>query len=163
MGAFTSLQIVLLPFPFSDLSASKLRPALILADADKGDWILWQITSNPYADATAIELLQTDFTEGSLQRISYVRPSKLFTANQGLFRKIAGVLHHDKQAEVIDAIVKLLRSGLKNADWKSQVKNPDLTASGERLSMKMTKIGWWLEFLNQVKALWFLNLDMGHA
>jgi mRNA interferase MazF len=40
MGAFTSLQIVLLPFPFSDLSASKLRPALILADADKGDWIL---------------------------------------------------------------------------------------------------------------------------
>ena len=28
MGPFASCQVVLLPFPFSDLSASKLRPAL---------------------------------------------------------------------------------------------------------------------------------------
>ena len=40
--------VVLLPFPFSDLSRSKLRPAVILADAGRDDWILCQITSNPY-------------------------------------------------------------------------------------------------------------------
>ena len=40
---------VLVPFPFSDLSQAKLRPAIALADVGPGDWILCQITSNPYA------------------------------------------------------------------------------------------------------------------
>ena len=43
--------IVLLPFPFSDLSNSKIRPAVILAVAGRGDWILCQITSKAYADS----------------------------------------------------------------------------------------------------------------
>ena len=36
--------IILVPFPFSDLSHSKLRPAVVLADAAKGEWVLCQIT-----------------------------------------------------------------------------------------------------------------------
>ena len=40
-------QVVLLSFPFSDLSAQKLRPALVLADAGRDDWVLCQITSKP--------------------------------------------------------------------------------------------------------------------
>ena len=54
MGPFATRQVILLPFPFSDLSASKLRPALLLAAAGKGDWPLCQITGNPYADARAV-------------------------------------------------------------------------------------------------------------
>ena len=54
MGPFATRQVILLPFPFSDLSASKLRPALLLAAAGKGDWLICQITSNPYADARAV-------------------------------------------------------------------------------------------------------------
>jgi len=34
--------VVLVPFPFSDLSEAKLRPAVVLADAGRGDWILCQ-------------------------------------------------------------------------------------------------------------------------
>ena len=37
--------VVLIPFPFSDLSQSKLRPAIVLADVGKGDWVLCQVTS----------------------------------------------------------------------------------------------------------------------
>jgi mRNA interferase MazF len=37
--------VVLVPFPVSDLSLSKLRPAVVLADAGRGDWILCQVTS----------------------------------------------------------------------------------------------------------------------
>ena len=50
MGTFATRQVVLLPFPFSDLTANKLRPALVMAHAGKGDWVLCQITSNAYAD-----------------------------------------------------------------------------------------------------------------
>ena len=88
MGSFASRQVILLPFPFSDLSASKLRPALILADAGKGDWLLCQITSNPYADSLAVELNNADFAEGGLQRVSYARPGKLFTAHETLFQRV---------------------------------------------------------------------------
>lgn len=38
--------VLLVPFPFSDLSRAKLRPAVVLADSDRGDWILCQVTSN---------------------------------------------------------------------------------------------------------------------
>lgn len=48
--------VVLVSFPFSDLSASKLRPAIVIACAGRDDWILCQVTSNPYADANAVEI-----------------------------------------------------------------------------------------------------------
>lgn len=41
-------KVILVPFPSSDLSQSKLRPAVVLADAGRGDWVLCQVTSNPY-------------------------------------------------------------------------------------------------------------------
>jgi mRNA interferase MazF len=91
MGAFTAGSVVLIPFPFSDLSATKLRPAVVLTTLDKGDCILCQITSQPY-DTQAVELNQQDFAEGSLQRISYARPGKLFTAHESLLQSEAGKL-----------------------------------------------------------------------
>ena len=51
--------VVLVRFPFSDLSASKLRPAVVLADAGNGDHILVQVTSKSYADHRAVELTGT--------------------------------------------------------------------------------------------------------
>ena len=68
MGAFAVGTIVLVPFPFSDLSASKLRPAVILADAGRSDWICAQITSNPYSDSRAVSLAEADFSSGSLAK-----------------------------------------------------------------------------------------------
>jgi len=102
--------VTLVAFPFSDLSRSKLRPALVLAEAGRGDVILCQITSNPYADPTAVELTDRDFAEGSLRRVSYVRPGKLFTAHRSIVRDRVGVLHHPVRARVTEVIVGLLRS-----------------------------------------------------
>lgn len=104
-------QVVLLPFPFSDLSASKLRPALVLADAGRGDWLLCQITSKPYADAQALSLEQSDFGQGGLQRTSYARPAKLFTAHETLVTVSAGVLTVDALHRVCEAVVSVVRHG----------------------------------------------------
>jgi mRNA interferase MazF len=106
-------QVVLLPFPFSDLSASKLRPALVLADAGRNDWLLCQITSQAFADARAVTLLDGDFAEGGLRLTSYARPAKLFTANAMLVRSIAGRLNEAAHWRVCDALIGLLRDGAR--------------------------------------------------
>jgi mRNA interferase MazF len=53
-------EVVLVPFPFSDLSQSKVRPAVCLAEAGRGDWVLCQITSSPYGDQVAVPLHTSD-------------------------------------------------------------------------------------------------------
>ena len=73
--------VVLVRFPFSDLSQAKLRPAVVLADAGRGDWILCQVTSKPYADAASVVLEAAAFERGSLRVTSCARPGKLFTAS----------------------------------------------------------------------------------
>ena len=111
MVTFATRHVILLPFPFSDLSANKLRPALLLAPSEKGDWILCQITSNPYADQGAVLLAEQDFSEGGLQRDSYARPNKLFTAHETLFQRAVGQLGALRHAQVLSVIVELLRAG----------------------------------------------------
>ena len=102
-------QVVLLSFPFSDLSAQKLRPALLLADAGRDDWLLCQITSKPYADARAVALNDADFVTGSLRVVSYARPAKLFTAHASLVQSVVGEMSGATHQRVCDALVALLR------------------------------------------------------
>lgn len=104
--------VVLVRFPFSDLSSSKLRPAVVIADVGHGDWVLCQITSNPYSDAEAVEIVDQDFAEGSLMRTSYARPGKLFSANTTIMERVAGRLSQPKLTAVIDAVVLILRPPL---------------------------------------------------
>jgi mRNA interferase MazF len=101
--------VVLVRFPFSDLSASKLRPAVVLADVDREDWILCQVTSNPYSDSKAVEIAESDFVSGSLMRTSFARPGKLFSANTSLMERTAGTLDTLKFTAVLDAVVGVLR------------------------------------------------------
>lgn len=104
---------MLVPFPFSDLSRSKLRPAIVLADAGRDDWVLCQVTSNPYGDARAIVLSDHNLREGKLHRKSYVRPGRLFTANRDLITRQVGVLKAEALQAIIAAVVELLQGGLE--------------------------------------------------
>lgn len=112
MVSFTVGSVVLIPFPFSDLSQSKLRPAAVLADAGREDWVLCQITSKAYADLQAVKLDASDFSGGSLRLVSYARPGKLFTANSSLIVKRVGELEKETFQNIINAVVDLLRTGI---------------------------------------------------
>ncbi len=107
----TAGAVVLVRFPFSDLSQTKLRPAVVLADAGRGDWILCQVTSKSYADTRAIKLEDTGFATGSLRVMSYARPGKLFTANRDLIVSEIATLKPHLLKQVIDAVASLLRAG----------------------------------------------------
>lgn len=109
MGAPSVSSVVLVRFPFSDLSSSKLRPAVVLADAGRGDWVLCQITSNPYADPCAVEITDDDFSDGTLLRISYARPGKLFTANESLVERNAGTLSSAKTNSILNGVIALFQ------------------------------------------------------
>lgn len=83
--------VALVPFPFSDLSQAKLRPAIVLASVGRGD-LLCQVTSNAYGDDRAIPIASNDFADGELRVASFARPGKLFTAHETLIRMKAGQL-----------------------------------------------------------------------
>ncbi len=99
--------VVLVRFPFSDLSGMKVRPALVLADSGNQDWILCQITSNPYSDLKAMELDNDSFELGSLQRISYVRPGKLFTANLSIIKQPVGFIKKEVLRRIYTKVVEM--------------------------------------------------------
>lgn len=106
--------VVLVPFPFSDLSRAKLRPAVLLADAGRGDWILCQVTSNAYGDPRAITLARSAFASGTLRVTSYARPGKLFTAHRDLMVAQVGALKPAVYEQVVAAVVLTIRPPRKS-------------------------------------------------
>ena len=87
MEEFIVGDIVVVRFPFSDLTSSKKRPALVLGISNNSDHILCQITSKPYSSAFAVQIDNNSFQKGSLPIVSYVRPDKIFTADQSVISK----------------------------------------------------------------------------
>jgi len=108
MGKFIKGDVVVLPFPFSDLSSSKRRPALVVAVASVDDIILAQITSRSFGDSYAVELSDSDFSDGGLNVVSNIRPNKLFTADVNIIAYKAGNVKLQKMKDVATAITNLV-------------------------------------------------------
>ena len=107
MERFVKGDVIVVPFPFSDLSISKNRPALIVATLRGDDLILCQITSQSRNDADAIELKLKDFQKGKLPVDSFIRPTRLFTADQSIIKYKAGTLNRAKIKEVENKLCNL--------------------------------------------------------
>ncbi len=99
---------MVVPFPFSDMSRSKRRPALVIAKSENNDLILCQITSRLNADEYAVEVDDNDFDNGTLKQISNVRPNRIFTADRHIVLYRIGSLKPGKMKEVIERIVVIL-------------------------------------------------------
>lgn len=102
--------VVVVPFPFSDLSNAKRRPALVVGELPGDDLILCQITSQSRNDPHALPLGEHDFTSGSLERDSHIRCGRIFTADQAIILRRVGRLAPAKIDEVVDTTVKILRA-----------------------------------------------------
>ena len=110
MGKFVKGDVVVVPFPFSDLTANKKRPALVVAPLSGDDVILCQITSQATSDSYAIPLSTEDFQTGSLRQDSNIRPNRLFTADSNIILYRIGILTPAKIKEVIEKIFEILRA-----------------------------------------------------
>lgn len=108
MERFIKGDIVVIPFPFSDLSRNKKRPAFVIKDLSDNDILLCQITSKPNKDRFSIPLLKSDFKTGELPVDSNIRVSKMFTADKKIILRKAGTVKENYCDQIIDEIVKLI-------------------------------------------------------
>ena len=97
----TAASLILVPFPFSDLSGHKKRPALVLTEPDeRGDFLALAITSRSY-HANAVELDDADVVSGRLPLQSWIRTDKVFTLNRSLVLATVGQLRPEKASLVL--------------------------------------------------------------
>ena len=110
MARFVKGDVVVVPFPFSDLTQTKRRPALIVANLSGDDLILCQITSQNVRDSYSVAITNTDFNNGGLNKNSNVRPNRIFTADRKIIIYKVGQLKSKKLAEVTREIINILQA-----------------------------------------------------
>ena len=109
MAAFVKGDVVVLPFPFSDLSNAKRRLALVLAELARSDFILCLITSQAANDTYTTSIETNDFATRSLSKTSYAKANRVFTANAQLIAYKAGKLTPEKTNEIIAKLIAILQ------------------------------------------------------
>ncbi len=85
---FKKADIVIIRFPFSDLSNTKKRPALIISNNKvniTGDYLMVQITSKIHKDSLSLSVNKADYVNGKeLPLQSCIRLHKIFLLNDSL-------------------------------------------------------------------------------
>ena len=94
-------EVVVIPFPQTDLTVGKRRPALVLVDLPGDDLILCQITTRARSDNLSIPLDNRDFERGQLNQASFIRPQRLFTVERRVIIYTVGKLRPAKLQEAL--------------------------------------------------------------
>jgi mRNA interferase MazF len=99
--------IVLITFPFTDLTGSKLRPAVILADSTLDLTVCFVTTQLEWQEATDVQLMPN--SSNGLRKQSLIRTSKIATLDKTLAKGLLGRLTSNELADLNDKLKKLLR------------------------------------------------------
>ena len=111
MGKFVKGDVVVLPFPFSDLTSTKPRPALVLAVPEDDEIIVCQITSQTTRPGYTVTLTRGDFVMGGLDKdICYIRPNHIFLFDPKIVTRLAGKICPEKIDEVIQVAIEILKN-----------------------------------------------------
>jgi|ERR1044072_6339225 mRNA interferase MazF len=100
MGKPVVGEVVVLPFPQTNLQPGKRRPALVVADLSGDDVILCQITTQSRHDGYSVALTSGDFESGRLNVDSFIRPNRLFTIDRAVIVYTAAKVNPSKMDEV---------------------------------------------------------------
>lgn len=108
-------QIVLTPFPYSDLSEAKLRPVLMLRQASRfDDWLVCMVSSQVQQAETGLDeiLVQsdTDFASSGLKVPSVLRLSRLAVLDGALLLGSIGTISDERLRNVRQRLAKWVAS-----------------------------------------------------
>ena len=92
--------IILIPFPFYDLTGTKKRPAIIISNSKlKGnDFICSLITSNPKNKGMLIN--KKDFLRGKLPFKSWIKPQRIFTIDKRMVIKKLATINNEFYSKI---------------------------------------------------------------
>jgi len=107
MERFVKGDVVVLPFPYTDFSSVKKRPAVIIATLKGGNVILAQITTNQRNDEDLVSLTKKDFAVGSLSSDSFIMASLIFTTDSSKVDYKAGKIKQEKINEIEKKLVEI--------------------------------------------------------
>ncbi len=110
MGKFVKGDVVVVPFPFSDLSDSKRRPALVLTNLRGDDLILCQITSQYLKDKYSLSIKNQSYANGNLPVEGQVRPNRIFTVDKRIILKKIATVKDDFLEKVVEEVVSIIRT-----------------------------------------------------
>ena len=112
MSKYKQGDIVVVNFPFTDISQTKKRPALVVSNDtvnQTGDYLLVQITSQVKNDGLSIPISTTDFVNNALPLNSFVRLHKLFLLNESLIIKKATSITPTFHQKLIQNIMTVIQ------------------------------------------------------
>jgi mRNA interferase MazF len=108
---FRSGDIVLVPFPFTDLSASKRRPALLLRSLGEfGDWLCLPVTTQT-SHSVSLRLQESDFADGKLPHASSVRLNRPTLLSESIMLGRVASLKSESIAGIYFSMCKSLDCG----------------------------------------------------
>jgi len=108
-------QIVLTPFPYTDLSATKLRPVLMLRQASRfDDWLVCMVSSQGHQAETDLDEIisptDTDFANSGLKVPSVLRLSRLAVLDGALLLGYIGAISEERLGNVRQRLAKWVAS-----------------------------------------------------
>ena len=100
--------IVLVDFPFSDLTKTKKRPALIINSLEGENAILCQITTKRRNIQKYEILLPKESCIGDIRFNSFIYVDMIFTLHKSLIYRKIGEVNNKKIKEMINQKIKLV-------------------------------------------------------
>lgn len=102
-------EIVLIPVPFSDLSARKQRPVIVISNETYNhkteDFVVVAMTSNPKTGDYSFTITSDDLVSGNLNRPGTIRVDKIYTLSQTIAIKTFGQV----KPQILDRIRSVLK------------------------------------------------------
>jgi len=99
--------IVLINFPFTDLSGSKLRPAVVIADSNLDITVCFITTQLQWQETTDVQLFPND--DNGLKKPSLIRTSKIATLDKSIAKGLLGRLSLEDISDLDTKLKSLLQ------------------------------------------------------
>ncbi len=109
MERFVKGDVIVINFPFSNLTEFKPRPVLVIKVPKGGDLIVNQITGKSQETSVEVSVTKDDFKQGGLRIDSYLRLDKIFSIEKFLIKYKIGSLKPKKFDEIINKIISFLK------------------------------------------------------